>query len=320
MILKRVRWELVVMIKVEVQSSIIVPAEASKSYAGACSKCGYVLPPLNIAAPIFFERGSVTCERCNSEVDLWQAALQHSFSWDPVSLGASNIAIVKDIETGQSYRLDLTDHGAPADARILRMVYTGQGGPDGAVTVVERHSNVSHHRYFGAVVNLLGIPIGEGKEPRTGKVAIWAKWIHREESEAWPYLVSAIESLVTQDYSSALVFAHSAVEISLMPLIAQRFERFASRERVDNLISGDLGYSHALNVVLPYMCGQLGVRQLPNEIRGALNSLNTRRNKIVHRGVKSQSIPEKEAMEGMTAAAFGFEYLRYIAPQFERTA
>jgi hypothetical protein len=137
------------------------------------------------------------------------------------------------------------------------------------------------------------------------------------ESDAWPYLVSAIESVATQDYSPALVFAQSAMEISLMPLIAGRFEQYASRRRVEDFMSGDLTYGHALNVVLPYVCGQLGVPQLPEEIRGSLNGLRKRRNEIIHQGVKSESITDKEAMEGMTAAAFGFEYMRYIAPRFK---
>jgi hypothetical protein len=64
------------------------------------------------------------------------------------------------------------------------MTYTGQGGPDGAVTVVEGHTNCSYHRYMGTVVSLLGVALGEGKLPRVGNVAIVASWIHREESEA----------------------------------------------------------------------------------------------------------------------------------------
>jgi hypothetical protein len=305
------------MIQLTVQSSVIVPNEASQSYAGACSNCQFVLPPLNKAAPIFFERGVVSCSNCNSEINLWQAALEHSFSWSPVSLGATHTSFLKEIETGTFYGVDLVDYGAPADARILSMTYTGQGGPDGGVTVLEWHGNASHQRYIGTIVRLFGVPLGEGKLPRVGTVAISANWIHREESDAWPYLVSAIESVATQDYSPALVFAQSAVEISLMPLVARRFKRYASRQRVEDFISGDLTYGHALNVVLPYMCGELGIRPLPDEIRGSLNKLRKRRNEIVHQGVKSQAITEKEAMEGMTAAAFGFEYARYITPRFE---
>lgn len=65
-----------------------------------------------------------------------------------------------------------------------------------------------------------------------GSVAISANWIHREKSDAWPYLVSAVESVATQDYSPALVFAQSAVEISPTSFIARRFGRHASHQRV----------------------------------------------------------------------------------------
>jgi hypothetical protein len=77
--------------------------------------------------------------------------------------------------------------------------------------------------------------------------------------------------MATQDYSPALVFAQSAVEISLMPLIAKRFERHTSRKRVEEFMSANLTYGDALNVVLPYICGEFKIQPLPNEIRGALN-------------------------------------------------
>src|ERR1700724_3145849 len=170
------------MLELKMHASVIVPDETSQSYAGACNNCRFVLPPLNKAAPLFFERGSVPCSNCNGDVDLWQAALKHSFSWNPVSLGATRTSLLKQIETGKVHRIDLADYGAPTDARILSMNYTGQGGPDGGVTVLEWHSNASHQRYMGTVVTLFGVPLGEGKLPRVGTGEISANWIHREES------------------------------------------------------------------------------------------------------------------------------------------
>lgn len=70
--------------------------------------------------------------------------------------------------------------------------------------------------------------------------------------------------------------------------------------------------------MLPYMCAELRIRPLSHEIRGGLNALRKRRNEIVHRGVKSSSITKEEATQGMTAAAFGFEYVRYITPHFDK--
>jgi hypothetical protein len=304
------------MIKLEVTGTAVVSSDASRSYAGTCMTCHHALPRLANAAAIYFDSGVVICENCKREVDLWAAAITHSCSWMPLSLGATCTSFLKEIESGQLHRIDLSDCGVPPDARILTTNYTSQGGPDGAVTAIEFHANLAHQRYIGNILRLIGFPLGDGKLPRSGIVAIAVVWIHKDDSEAWPYLVSAIESVATQDYSPAMVFAQSAVEISLMPLIAKRFERVASRQRIKELMTGDLGYSHALNVVLPYMCEELGIRQLPDQIRGSLTSLNTLRNSIVHKGVKSDSISEKEAMRGMTAAAFGFEYVRYITPRF----
>jgi hypothetical protein len=54
---------------------------------------------------------------------------------------------------------------------------------------------------------------------------------------------------------------------------------------------------------------------MPDSIRGALNKLRKRRNEIVHAGVRSETISYEEAITGMVAAVFGFEYMRFVEPQ-----
>ena len=100
----------------------------------------------------------------------------------------------------------------------------------------------------------------------------------------------------------------------MMPAIAARLRRHASHDTVKRFVADALTYSYALNVVLPYMCGELGVPRMPDVIRGALNKLRKKRNEIIHEGVKDAAISHEEAAEGLGATAFGFEYMRYIAP------
>jgi hypothetical protein len=73
-----------------------------------------------------------------------------------------------------------------------------------------------------------------------------------------------------------------------------------------------LTFNHALNVVLPYLCAELNVPQLPDNIRGALNRLRRKRNGIIHNGALGTTVTPAEAMEALCAAAFGFEYVRYV--------
>jgi hypothetical protein len=287
--------------------------------AGSCSKCHYILPRLVDCAPSYFEKGCVTCGKCGESVDLWQVAAGRALSlkwipWSLASLGAAQTHTRISVETGKYYQVDLTEFGAPADARILSVSYSGGDGGSGVVTALEWHGNSPARGQRGTVLRLIGIPLGEGTLPRTGTVGISALWIRGEESDAWPYLVSAFDAAAAHEFAPSLVFAQSAVEISMMPAIAMRLRRHASQEQVKRFVVDSLTYSYALNVVLPYICGELGIVKLPDPIRGALNKLRKQRNKIIHEGVKAAAISHEDTAEGLSAAAFGFEYMRYALP------
>jgi CRP-like cAMP-binding protein len=167
---------------------------------------------------------------------------------------------------------------------------------------------------MGTEIQLYGIPLGEGTIPRTGNVAISVVWVRAEDSESWPYLVSAFESIALRDYAPAMVFAQSAVEIALMPMISKRLKRRAGAERVKAFMRDALTYGYALNVILPYLCGEIGATPMPDEVRGSLNKLRGFRNRIIHEGVKSSEISVEDVTEGIAAAAFGFEFTRYLEP------
>ncbi len=139
-------------------------------------------------------------------------------------------------------------------------------------------------------------------------------WIRGEDSDAWPYLVSAFEAGSANEFAPSLVFAQSAVEISMMPAIATRLRQHASHDNIKRFVADALTYGYAMNIVLPYICGELSIPRMPEVIRGALNKLRKKRNGIIHEGVKAAAISHEEAAEGLSAAAFGFEYMRYIAP------
>jgi hypothetical protein len=285
--------------------------------AGSCPHCRCVLPRLVECAPVYFEKGCVKCSHCGNDVELWRAALDHATrlslagAWALASLGAASTSFVMQLETGKYYSVDLINHDVPAEAKILKRNYTGQGGD---VTGMEWHGNAPPLRFPGTALRLVGVPLGEGPLPRVGKVSIKVVWIRKGDSEAWPYLATAFEAAAAGEYAPAMVFAQSAVEISLMPLIKKRLTRYASAERAGRFMSSGLTYGYALNIVLPYMCAELGKPQMPDNIRGALNKLREKRNDIIHEGSASAAVSPEEAMEGLCAASFGFEFMRYVGP------
>ena len=275
------------------------------------------MPSLANCAPRYFTDGFVACGHCGERVDLWQVVLDSAMrlsiapGWALATLGAGKTNFVIPIETGKYYQVDLTKYEVPANAKILTRNYTSQGAD---VTAIEWHGNSPPLRFPGNVLRLVGVPLGEGPLPRVGPVAISVVWIRTDDSDAWTYLVTAFEAAAASQYAPSLVFAQSAVEISMMPLVEQRLRRHSGAEHVKDFMRGALTYSYALNVVLPYICGEAGATRMPDAIRGALNKLRKRRNDIIHEGAQRAAITPAEAIECLCAATFGFEYVRFISP------
>ena len=242
---------------------------------GPCPKCRTWLPLLVDCAPTYFEDGFVACKKCGERVDLWQASLNQAVLLRNlndsalVSLGARQTWFTLQMETGKHRLVELTQYKIPADARILFRRYSPQGGEIGAVTAVEWYPNDSTHRFRGSPLSLLAVPLIETPHPYTGVVLVILTWVGSDDSDAWPYLATAFDSAAARDYAPALVFAQSAVEISMMPLIEQQLRRHASAKHVKNFMRDSLTYSYALNVVLPYLCVEAGLPAMPNSVRGA---------------------------------------------------
>jgi hypothetical protein len=70
-----------------------------------------------------------------------------------------------------------------------------------------------------------------------------------------------------------------------------------------------------MNVFLPFVCGQAGLPKLPEKIKASLNQLRVTRNTVVHSGTSGDKITSKQAAEGLCAAVFGFEYVKYARPK-----
>ena len=178
------------------------------------------------------------------------------------------------------------------------------------MTALEWHSNAPPLRFPGTTLRLVGIPACGGPTSGTGRVGINVVWIRGEDSDEWSYLVTSFEAAAANDYGPSLVFAQCAVEIFMIPMIEKKFELRAPGKKVKRFTN----YYRALHVVLPYLCGEAGADPMPDAVRDALDELRVRRNDIIHDGVKANSVRPEEAMKGLCAVAFGFEYMRYAEP------
>ncbi len=98
----------------------------TRRYAGACPKCRFVLPPLDECAATYFEQGFVACSNCAERVDVWKAALETinampGLAWGLTAAGAAITNFTFDLEAGKFCSIDLTTHGIPAGATVLRL-------------------------------------------------------------------------------------------------------------------------------------------------------------------------------------------------------
>jgi hypothetical protein len=230
--------------------------------------------------------------------------------WDEalVALGAPQTDFSEEIMLDKLHTINLTDHGVPEDSIVLSISYTPQGG---GVFPLEFHGNRPLRR-VGTSIKVFGVRAGS-QETRS-RVAIHAVWVEKGSSDGWTYLTHAFEAFCGRQYSRVIVPAQSAVEVSLMPVIRELFRRHASAENVKGFLENSLTFGHAKNVILPLLCAQANVPMLPDAIRGSLNRLRGLRNDIVHEGLEHTAVTGEHAGEGLCAAAFGFEYVRYAGP------
>ncbi len=253
-----------------------------------------------------------------TQSDLWDVVLGRTFSVPfmgihLVDLGATQTNFIHVIEAGKYHEIRLASFGIPEDATILQVGYTPQGG---GVFPVELHGNVPERR-IGNVLRLLGraATMGDGTVGSISPVAIFVIWINQEKEDDWPYIVNAFEAFVARHYDRVIVPAQSAVEIALMPLARALLERHAAQDLVKQFTTGRLTFGNVLNIFLPFVSGQAGIPKLPDKIRGSLNKLRKKRNLLIHHGTVDANVTAQDAAEGLCAAVFGAEYVRYVKPK-----
>ncbi len=261
------------------------------------------------------------CSRCGLAVDLWKATLEKvtrlaAFASSLAALGARVTHLRFRLLANETVELDLTRHGISEGATVLAVIYTPQG--DNCFPQ-ETHANMPYRRFRGTKVYLHGLQMrtAEGipieDEFSGDNISALVLWAPIDDSSApWLYLVDAMEALTLGRASQAIVPANAAAEISITPVVRSFLLRYAARENVERLLKQELGFSSILNVVLPLVCALVDAKPLPEEIRGSLNALRRLRNEFVHEGVLPNDIDPQQVRQMVCAAAFGFEYGKYL--------
>ena len=176
-----------------------------------------------------------------------------------------------------------------------------------------------HRRFRGTKIYLYGLQmrtsdgIPSDEKFSGNNISALVLWASLDESSApWLYLVDAIEALTLGRLSQGIVPAHAAAEISITPIVRAFLLKHSARENVERLLKQEVGFSSVLNVILPLVCALVGAKPLPEEIRGNLNALRKLRNEFVHEGVLPSDVDPPQVRQMVCAAAFAFEYGKYL--------
>lgn len=285
------------------------------SHSGACPECEWMTPPLSVVRDEYFGTGTFTCRDCGSEVDLWETAAEFLRAVeDPRRglqvLGNKQTMAQFDLEPEEIREVDLGEAGIPDDGVIFdkRFSHTGSGDGAFAAELAWPYGDSSEQSF-----RVYGVPAGDADS--TTLVTVTATWIERGEgTEDRLYLLDAYAAVADGRLPHAIVPAHAAVELALMPLVKDSLGEIASNKAVEDN-ERDLTFSLTLKVLLPAVCEATSIPQMPDKLRGQLNSLRQLRNRFVHEGVTDVS--QEEARRFLQASYFGYEYARFLAERLD---
>ncbi len=269
----------------------------------------------------YFDKTPVTCSACKASVDWWATVLREvrdNFMMNQAFglVGARSTIFRITLRPGERTRYSLSDHGIPADARVLYVNYT----PGGNLFPAELHGNVATRRHARNEMVLWPIPLTGLGEPRPTDVDVMVSWVpHLQLDASWRNLVDAFEAYASGSYHLAVMPANVAVEAALSVFLFEYLNRYVAGDSVKRFLDEAATYSHQLNVVLPLIAALCRTPDLPNHIRGLLNRLRRLRNQIAHDGALDPSLSAADAAELLCAALFGFRYVGLVQSRLARS-
>ena len=280
-----------------------------------CKKCKAPIVVESIYIEKYFKAESISCTKCNSEIDWWttiQHAIRENFMLNQAfsTLEAKTNLMDLHLEPNTRTRIKLSENGIPLDARILYINYTPD---DGGLFPIEIHGNVPHRRTLGDEIRIYPIPISNNDTVSTTKTSVMITWVkHSADEHSLVNITDAFESYSTDQYQDSIVPANVAVESALSKLLSMYISKMASEKRTENFLANAATYSHQLNIVLPLIVKLKELPVLPDNIRGLLNKLRDLRNEIAHSGNIENELTKADTADVLCAALFGLKYISLI--------
>lgn len=215
------------------------------------------------------------------------------------------------LRQGEVSNVDFKVLGIPDSARILEVVYTGNGkrfpaDSDGALFPLEIHSNRPERQLSPdrpITLYPMPIPLEGAAPPQEEGVSVMIVWIDKGAlSLADSALLSAVEALNGDRRADAVVSATAAVEVSVDAALTAFFERTAAASAVSDFMRGRS--AGKVEVLVPSMCATIGIPPLPAAPFAAFRSLRGLRNKAAHEGHLPVNMTDKQVAIGLAGAIF----------------
>lgn len=264
-----------------------------------------------------FRGETVRCPKCNAGRGSWDICvdlLKNGFmGMQFLPLGARQTVFTTRLYLNTETRINLFQVGLPSNAVILDVITTSQGGLFGA----EMTGNSRRQRQSGGNLQLYGYKtytLASNTETEA-KVVILVTWVESSSDDiAWLNLVSAYDYFVDRKFDAAIIPANVAVESRLFRYCQTILSSSASHGRTKEFLESKATYSYQLNILLPHFVKIAGRKPLDPRIVGHLNTLRQKRNEAAHEGRCDPPLTKDIAAELLTAALFGFHYMKSIEP------
>jgi len=292
-----------------------------------CPNCNFAVPFQNeIPVGYFHGRQTEPCGRCGKPFDWWGSILKgikENFMMTRalVVIGARSTLFKVVLDSENLTKINLTDHGVPADAKILSVDYTPQTPMWYPTEILgNRPFKYRRERLVSHILELYPWPV-ETPLKAVPEMVVNAVWlVPVNDDESWTNLLDAFIYYIHDEYQSVIIPANTAVECALGKLLGGWLTRVASKDYVENFLKDGATYGHQLNVLLPALLTCLNGPVLRDDLRGLLNRLRTLRNKIVHEGTPPVKISKDDCAEVLCAALFGVHYVQLIKPYLDPVA
>ncbi|MGA3287610.1 MAG: hypothetical protein ABSD46_09300 [Bacteroidota bacterium] len=263
---------------------------------------------------------SITCPKCNVIIDWWTSLLRH-FEWKIPSflysfIGAVDSAATIWMKANETVVIDMKDLGIPPDARILQVAYSPNGK---GLWPIEVHRNIPIRHFIPHKIEIFGKPHGESN-PEQIPVVVSINWVPiNSYDQSLQNYSEAIEAYSIGDYESFIIPANVAVEYKLYRVLHHYLSKFSSAKRVTDFLDTHATYSYQLNILLPLIANHLKFPQLPDHIRGHLNSLRDYRNDIAHKGKLDDTIDKTQYPKLICSSFFGLGYVVLFEAEINRS-